>query len=479
MSKNRVAIALTALIVFSLLFLAVPNGKSRTTHLLPAPQGDEVTETRGACSALPIPYDSKARDDPCVERPKQDSIGAVLAFASEPENKIKKLECPCEEREYTWATLDEVRLRVLRMYTELALAELNRRCEQFAAKVAKARPRSATCERRVLRPFHFGFIQIINATSSVDKHGNSRWRVDLMVEEMVLHLSRRLMLDFTVMVAYPTQKSKTIATCAEYTSFPFPRYPFGYPAMEQLVPLPTQVINTGPGEVLSHAGIDADYPRFKAIYLNRVWQENSDLALGTELPVTLNSSTAGALNDTTLASSAYPKKRLQRHDVQFPEKDYADCIEKKGMAKDTDIHNNYALKPCNWNCTGVPENGYHYQGSTESFKQSMLPPTYPNGWIQPAVIRNKWPRLWSEPRDRKAWPCAQVGLNWDNKGIMYPQAKFDSCCTGNRWSTAQQPRTPQYWPTITGLPHNAGPNYWLFNNLRGGNATGGASHPTR
>jgi hypothetical protein len=415
---------------------------------------------------VPIPYGNRFQDNPCTEKPRQDTIPAVLAFASRPENLIKKLDCPCERKEYTWATLDEVRLRVLTLYTKLALADLNRRCEDFAENVAKKRPFSATGEPRVLKPFHFGFIQIINATSAVDRHGNSRWRVDLMVEEMTLHLSQRLMLDFTVIVALPTHKSKQIATCAEYTTFPFPRYPFGYPTLDQMIPLPTQVINTGPGEVLSQKGIDADYPRFKAIYLNRVWTENSDLALGTELPTTLNCSTAAALNDTTLESSAYPKKRLQRPDVHLPEKNYADCLEKKGMGVNNDIHDNF-LEPKNYKCTGVPENGYHFQGSTESFKQSMAPPTWPNGWIEPAKERNKWPRLWSQPRDRYAWPCTPVGHKWDNLGVSYPQAEPTATCPGIRWSTRQQPRTPLYWPTITGLPLNGGPNYWLFNLTRG------------
>lgn len=469
---KRLTIVISALIALSVLFIV----GSRPVYESNVNQG---FNSKKECPGVPFPYGNKFNDDPCVEKPRQDMISAVLAFASRPEDEIKKLECPCEQKEYTWATLDEVRLRVLTMYTKIALAELNRRSSEFSENVAKKRPYSPSCERRVLKPFFFAFIQIINATSSVDRHGNSRWRVDLMTEELQLHFSQRLILDFTVIVDLPTKKSKELATCAEYTSFPFPRYPFGYPTLDQMIPLPTQVISTGPGEVLSQVGIDADYPRFKEIYLNRVWMENSDLALGTELPTTLFSETAPAVNDTTLQSSAYPKKRLQRPDVIFPEKDYADCLEKKGRAYNNDIHDDFTLKPKNWNCTGVPENGYHYQGSTESYKQSMLPPTWPNGWIEPAVIRNKWPRLWSQPRDRYAWPSTPVGMLWDNNGVSFPQANPTPTKPGIRWSTRQQPRTPLYWPTITGLPMNAGPNSWLFSNLRGGNATDAAAHPTR
>lgn len=479
MVKHSGTIALSVLVVLLLLFLAAPQQRKRNISYPLRNIYSSPLNQQKSCSTISFPYGNVFRDEPCTEKPRQDSISAVLAFASKPDNQIKKLDCPCERREYTLTTLDEVRLRVLTLYTKLALAELNRKCEEFAENVAKQRPYSVSGEPRVLRPFHFGFIQIINATSSVDKHGNSRWRVDLMVEEMILHYSQRLLLDFTVIVALPTSRSKMIATCAEYTSFPFPRYPFGYPTFDQLIPLPTQVINTGPGEILSQIGIDADYPRFKAVYLNRVWMENSDLALGTELPTTLRCSTAPALNDTTLESSAYPKKRLQRPDVLFPEKDYADCLEKKGLYTNTDIVNNFTLKPNNWSCTGVPENKYHLQGSTQSFRRSMTPSTWPNGWIEPAKERNKWPRLWSQPRDRYAWPATPVSMKWDNLGITVPQVNPTPTKPGIRWSTTQQPRTPLYWPTVTGLPINAGPNYWLFDNLRGGNATDAAAHPTR
>jgi hypothetical protein len=463
----------TLFLVFLILISLLLPRKNIKVHQIIHSKGSKSCNVK-----VPIPENNIYLGHPCTEKPRQDTLSAVLAFASEPNNKIKKLDSPCQKKEYTWATLDEVRLRVLKLYTELALIELNRRCNHFASNIAKKRPLSATNEKRTLRPFHFKFIQIINATSSVDKHGNSRWRVDLMVEEQVLHFSQRLLMDFTITVILPTKKSKSIATCAEYTSFPFPKYPLGYPNFDQMIPLPTQIISTGPGMVLSNKGINADYPRFDKIYLNRVWLENSDLALGTELPMTLNCETAPAINDTTLPSSKYPRKRLERKDIIFPEKDYADCLENKKMGVNTDIYNDYTLKPKNYDCA-KPENTYHFQGSTETYNESMLPPTHPNGWIQPAVIRNKWPRLWSEPRDRYAWPCAQQGLCWDNKGIMNPQAKYTDKCDGTRWSTEQQPRAPQYWPTITGLPVNDGPNNWLFDNLRGGNATDGASHPTR
>ena len=395
------------------------------------------------------------KEQPPITKPNQDLINSALLFASKPSCEINndRLKGFCNKKEYTYATLDEQRLKVIKLYTNLALAILNNKCKEFANQTNTS-------------PFHFIFIEIINATSAVNQKGDSRWGVDLMVEESVLHLSSRIIIDFTVEIEPYLDNHKKIKTCAEYTTFPFPKYFIGYPSLDQMIPLPSQVITTG-NEVLSQAGKTANYPNFKELHFNKAWMENSDLALGTELPSTLFCSTAPAVNDTTLASSEYPSKRFNRDDVQFPEKFYADCLEQTGKAKNTDIYDNYTWNPPNYKCTGSPENSYHYTGNSESYKKSIVSPDWPDGWIQPAVWRNKWPRLWSEPRDRYAFPSVPVGYMWNNLGVRYPIPEPDKEHPGIRWSTKQAPRTPLYWPTITGLPINGGPNYWLFNQARG------------
>jgi hypothetical protein len=276
-----------------------------------------------------------------------------------------------------------------------------------------------------VKPFHFKFIEIINASSTINKEGHSRWRVDIMVQELLLHFSQRLILDFVVEI---TPGKHGAITCAEYTTFPFPRYFVGYPAMDQMIPLPTQVITTGM-DVLSTKGVDCEYPMFKNLYLNKAWLENSDLALGTELSTCKSS----GINDTLLPSSNF--KKIKKSDIKLPEKEYADCIK----------------NPAN----------ICYKG-TETYNESTKE-GWPSGWIQPAKWRNKWPRLWSEPRDRNDWPSTPVGNKWNNIGVRYPIPEPDKQHPGIRWSTEQPPRTPLYWPTITGLPQSGGPNFWLFN----------------
>lgn len=405
----------------------------------------------------------------CVQKANQDCIEKALLYASR--EVPVALNKSCMQNTYTYQTLNEQRRRILKMYTQLAIRKLNYSCKNFA-------------RNNKIRPYKFVFIEFVNAISNMSSCGNTRWRVDVLAQELTLHLSLRILIDFTIHIKECDSKSNKIKTCAEYTTFPFPKYFLGYPSLDQMIPLPTQVVSTGPGLVLSTKGIQKEFPNFKALFLNSVRMKNSDLALGTELPSTLHTYTTPAVNDTTLQSSAIPKKRLTRNDVQFPEKFYTDCLEKTKKAQDTDINNNYTWIPPNYTCDGkqiqqqtttgntalpnqMHENKYKKSGSSVPFKVSMLPPTYPNGWVQPAPWRNRWPRLWSEPRDRFEYPSTPVGYYWNNLGVRYPIPKPNQKHPGIRWSTEQTPRTPQYWPTITGLPINYGPNYWLFNKTRG------------
>jgi len=441
----RETIAIIVLIFTSLLFLKY----TKENFQLPKPTTITPVDKKRFIKNINGKY---------IKKQNQDFISNALQFASKSKGKIDRIDSNgfCNKKEYTYETLDEQRRSVLKLYLDLVIGKLNKKCLKYAKKTNH-------------HPFHFSFIEIINAGCATDKKGNSRWRTDLMMQERGLNLSLRLIFDFTVNIKPFVDKKGQTKTCAEYTTFPFPKYFIGYPTFDQMIPLPTQVISTGPGLVLSQGGKTADYPNFKSLVLNRVWIENSDLALGTELPTTLDGYTPGAVNDTNLARSKYPKQRFYRDDVQFPEKFYADCLEQTGKAKNTDICNNYTWKPHN-HPSDKSENSNHFTSSSETYSQSMASPTWPNGWIQPAKWRNKWPRLWSEPRDRFEYPSVPVGDKWNNIGVRYPIPEPDKEHPGIRWSTVQPPRTPHYWPTITGIPQSDGPNYWLFNPTRGSNA---------
>lgn len=445
---NKKTIPIILMILASLLFLEILSKQ------------DKHKSFNKILKITPIIFLKKQKlsEKSCINKPNQDLILQALKFASKKQIKLNGF---CNKKEYTYETLDEQRRRILKLYINLALMQLNKRCKEFAKNINKD-------------PFYFTFIEIINASSSINEKGHSRWRTDIMVEEARLHLSSRLILDFIVEIKpfNDNQGNNKIKSCAEYTTFPFPKYFMGYPSLDQMIPLPTQVISTGPGLVLSNAGKQDDYPNFKSITLNKVWMENSDLALGTELPSVLSSPPVlPAINDTNLHSSKYPTKRFDKDDesenINFPEKNYAECLEKTEQAINTDIYDNYTWKPSCYNKTGKPENNYHYTGNSESYKKSIIKPSWPSGWIQPSKWRNKWPRLWSEPRDRFEYPSTPVGYMWNNLGVRYPIPEPNKKHPGIRWSTQQTPRTPLYWPTITGLPLNGGPNDWLFNQTRG------------
>ena len=118
------------------------------------------------------------------------------------------------------------------------------------------------------------------------------------------------------------------------------------------------------------------------------------------------------------------------------------------------------------------KNTVRYKGNTETYQQSIVWPNWFSGWIQPSEWRNKWPRLWTEPRDRFEWPSKPIGYLWDCLGLMKPISTLpNKTHPGTRYSTQQTERIPLDLPTNTGLPRNSGENHWLFNTLKGSDTT--------
>ena len=99
-------------------------------------------------------------------------------------------------------------------------------------------------------------------------------------------------------------------------------------------------------------------------------------------------------------------------------------------------------------------------------------------YIESAAIRNKWPRLNSQPILQKAWPCTPESEKWDYLGVYEPPAKPTRLCPGVRSSTTQQPLTPNYWRTLATIPKNSGPNSWLFSKTNAsGSVASSSSQP--
>ena len=80
---------------------------------------------------------------------------------------------------------------------------------------------------------------------------------------------------------------------------------------------------------------------------------------------------------------------------------------------------------------------------------------------------NKWIDLDSQPKNVKQWPCKLVpSYCWDNLGL-YPEVKQTESCPGLRSSTKQEELQPDFWLASLNMPYFHGPNFWLFDPVRG------------
>ena len=338
----------------------------------------------------------------------------------------------CKQEQHNYETLEEEERRILVYYIQHALSKINKESQKYI-------------------PYYFSFIEIIRASSATDSFGNARWKVDMMVEERTYNTSLRIEVDFIIYVQSQNQSNV-------YNTLPLPLYIIGYPSTNQIIPLPDEVISSGfQGIMLSHKYKNPDYPSIKELVIHNITIQQNDHVLGYN---TITKCPNKNISDMPYAP--YKNTPLTRNDISFYEKNYADCIEKKNEGIDTDLYLHDTWKP-----TNKPDTTYHSNSNTETFDQSNIP-YFQDGWVQPSTWRNQWHRLWSEPRDRLEFPSDEKPREWDTSGVRKCTNKLEYLgkkCLGSRWSTMQTPRTPLYWPTITGLPRNESSFNDLFDTL--------------
>lgn len=90
-----------------------------------------------------------------------------------------------------------------------------------------------------------------------------------------------------------------------------------------------------------------------------------------------------------------------------------------------------------------------------------------NPYIEPSCIRNKWPTLYNEPKDRKQYPCQVPPNTWNELGVPSEKIIYTNYCPGKRESTEQTELQGQTYPTLGPLPRGKGDNVWLFERSRG------------
>lgn len=108
-------------------------------------------------------------------------------------------------------------------------------------------------------------------------------------------------------------------------------------------------------------------------------------------------------------------------------------------------------------------NGVNYTNNEFSYLKNHSN----NPFIEPAVIRNKWPTLHDEPKDRKQFPCQVPPNDWNELGVSDKQIIYTKECPGKRESTEQTELQGQTYPTLGPLPRGNGDNIWLFERSRG------------
>ena len=90
-----------------------------------------------------------------------------------------------------------------------------------------------------------------------------------------------------------------------------------------------------------------------------------------------------------------------------------------------------------------------------------------NELVEPAIIRNKWPKLKDEPINIKQWPCKIPPNTWNELGVPFTKINYSKECPGKRESTIQTDLQAQSYPTLGPLPRDKGINTWLFERERG------------
>ena len=324
--------------------------------------------------------------DRCNQTQKDYSKLVATLKEMSSENSYQSLKPLVKHDSYTFSTITQLLRRDIHQVIEPVIADLNRRSGDS---------------------FHFEIIEYKNASIGVDNMGNKQFVVDVFLTEMMTNISIRVKVD---VIKYGNDRDMEIErkggdwtkwadgisgksvpdkpTCAKLTNPGFPDSSYmGYPAHEQMIPLPSEVVPTG-NFVMSADGINTHTPtRIKKLYLNYIYLTNSDLVL-----------------------DPYSMDSIARLDkVVGAEKDRDQPISAKRPLE--------------------------FMGYDRKDKN-------PNQ--DPAYIRNKWPRLETEPGNRDGWPSTSIPFEWDDLSIS-PEVKATKEKPGLIHSDKPYPRTAQFW----------------------------------
>lgn len=257
---------------------------------------------------------------------------------------------------------------------------------------------------RILTGFFFKKIKNGTITIFQDEWCNKNFIYDSFFYEYNEQLQIRLYIN-VIKIPRKDPENKILKTCTEITN-PKMKFEAGIPQPEQLIELPTQTINTGPGELLSNKGINIKkIDPIKYLWINKVMIFNTDSVINVKDGSCITPEVCGDLKgSTTLESSEFNGPTTPWFEPS--------CIYNKWpLLKDNPNNNDCGKK----------------------FRE---------------------------------WPAGEMDyFHWNDQGIYLPKT-CNSHILGLRSSTTEEPLVANYYPTLATIPRATGPYFWLFEPTR-------------
>ena len=153
----------------------------------------------------------------------------------------------------------------------------------------------------------FAFKQVFldTITEFVDPNGNKNFKYLLFIYDPNEELSLRLFIDVIKYSGKINRGSSKLPTCTSVSSPGMDTFEIGYPQPEQLLPLPTQTVNTGVPDLLSADGINIKHiAPIRGLFINEIKIYNTDAVINANGQC-LMEGVCGNIKDTSLSSSAF------------------------------------------------------------------------------------------------------------------------------------------------------------------------------
>lgn len=260
----------------------------------------------------------------------------------------------------------------------------------------------------------------------IDKDGNEELKYELFLWDKKNYFQIKLLINIIKFV----EENQAEKYGVRQSPYIFPDFNIGLPFKDQIIPLPVETIITGHFDTGDSTIRPNEPSKIKYLYLNQIEIQNSTLIVDYH-------------------KDKYPFDKLKVDETGF---------------------------------SGITDSTLEYVNIKN---RSISDPYVENGREY-----NKWPTLDEEPKWKAQYPAKFPPVEeWNSDGIYYygdskkeivftkkdTKEEVDRYCDvyqpGTRWSEQKEPLQPYFWPSNYVLP-KCGENYWLFDNVLGGNLGG-------